>query len=364
MWQAIEQYPARCATQAAATVAVAALLLLSCGPTAVGTGRAPAAPVSAGAGQSAAGASSGAPAAAPLRAAYTTIALSAAPWWMALEGGYFREQGLDATLSHVDPGAAILAALSNGEVEMTFSGGPALVLGHLQGLDTIFIGSTSNTLDTAVFTRPDLRTVEDLRGKTIGVSRLKAITDVAARLGFKRVGLQPDVDVFTRGTGGLAESLAAIETGVTDGASLSVPAMFEAQKRGYHKILDMSDLGVPFLNSGVGTTRKTITQRPELGEPVLRALAQANSRYKTDRDYAVTVLAKYTQMDDLELLGASVDHYRRLWLTDLYPDPQALQAVIDAEEHPAARTARPEDMTDYRFAERLRASGFFEQLPR
>src|SRR5439155_21665695 len=103
------------------------------------------------------------------------------------------------TMSFVDPGAAILAALSNGEVDVTFSGGAALVLGNLQGLDTIFIGSTSNKLDTIVFTRPDIRTPDDLRGKTIGVSRLKAITDAAARVGFRRVGLVPDVDVFTRG---------------------------------------------------------------------------------------------------------------------------------------------------------------------
>ena len=66
--------------------------------------------------------------------------------------------------------------------------------------------------------RPEIQTVEDLRGKTIGVTRLKAITDVAARLAFQRLGLQPDVDVFTRGTGGQAESLAAMEAGALDGA--------------------------------------------------------------------------------------------------------------------------------------------------
>lgn len=298
------------------------------------------------------------------RSAYTTIAAAAAPWWMALEGGYFREQGLDVDLFHVDAGASLLAALNNGDVDVTFSGAPTLALGYLQGMDTMIIGSTSNTLDDIVFTRPEIDTVEELRGKTIGVTKLKAITDVAARVGLRRVGLVPDVDVYTRGTGGLAESLAALETGAVDGASLSVPGVFEARKRGYRELINVTDLDISFMNSGVGVTRRLLAERPELGEPYLRALAQAGSRLKTDREFAVEVMAKWTKMDDRDLLGATVDHYRKIWTVDPYPDPAALQAVLDVEEHPAASTTRPEQIIDARFAEALRQSHFLDQLPR
>src|SRR5579884_2510105 len=216
------------------------------------------------------------------RSADTTISAAAAPWWMAVDGGYFREQGLDVDLVHVDAGASLLAAMTNGDVDITFSGAPTLALGYLQGMETMIIGSTSNTLDDIIFTRPEIDSVEELRGKTIGVTKLKAITDVAARVGLKRVGLVPDVDVFTRGTGGLAESLAALETGAVDGASLSVPGVFEARKRGFRELINVTDLGIPFMNSGVGATRRLLAERPELAEPYLRALAQAVSRLKTD----------------------------------------------------------------------------------
>ena len=56
-------------------------------------------------------------------------------------------------------------------------------MGALQGLDTVIIGSTANVLDGVVFARPEIKSAQDLRGKTIGVTNLKAITDVAARLG-------------------------------------------------------------------------------------------------------------------------------------------------------------------------------------
>jgi NitT/TauT family transport system substrate-binding protein len=333
------------------------------------SGGAPAgAPSGGAAGAPSAPAGSGAPAAstpaAPIksRSGYTTIAAAAAPWWVALEGGYFREQGLDVDLIHLDAGSPLLAALTNGELDVTFSGAPTLVLGTLQGLDTVIIGSTANVLDGVVFTRPEVKTVQDLRGKTIGVTNLKAITDVVARLGVKRLGLEPDVDVFTRRTGGLAESLAALETGAIDAASLNVPAVFEARKRGFTELIDVTKMGIPFLSSAVGATRKTLTEKPELGEPYLRALAQASSRLKTDREFGIQVLGKYTASDDRDLLAETIDYYAPIYAVDLYPELASVQAVLDIEENPAARTAKPEDMVDQRFAAAVRASGFLDQL--
>jgi NitT/TauT family transport system substrate-binding protein len=283
---------------------------------------------------------------------------------VALEGGYFREQGLDVELTHIDAGAALLAAMHNGELDITGGGGPTMVVGYLQGLETMIIGVNTDTLEGSVFVRPEIQTVDDLRGKTIGVNRLKAITDVGARLGLQRLGLQPDVDFFTRGTGGQAEALAAMETGAIDGASLNVPLIFEARKRGFRELVSISDLHVPFIGAGISATKRVLAERPELGDRYLRALAQAKSRLRTDREFAMQVLRKYTAVDDPEVLGATVDYYQPLYVVDSYPTREAVQAVLDAEENPAARTTRPEDLLDHRFAERLRSSGFLDRLPR
>jgi NitT/TauT family transport system substrate-binding protein len=296
------------------------------------------------------------------RSAYTTTSAASTPWWVAKEAGYFEEQGLDVDLQRVDAGATLLAAMRNGEIDITGGGGPSMVVGNLQGLETMIIGVNVDRLEGAVFVRPEIQTVDDLRGKTIGVNRIKAITDINARLGLQRLGLTPDVDFFTRGTGGQAEALSAMETGATDGASLNVPAVFEARKRGYREIVNIGELRIPFISAGISTTRRVIQERPELGEPYLRALAQAKSRIKTDRDYAIQILAKYTLSDDPELLGATVDYYRPLYAVDGYPNREAIQNVLDLEENPAARTARPEDVADTRFADRLRASGFLDNL--
>ena len=321
------------------------------------------APQSAAAGAAAAAPAASAPAAVqPVHAAFTSFSASAAPWWMALEGGYFREQGLDVDLVQIAAGATLLAALQNGDREIVFSGGPSLVLGNVEGLETMIVGSTSSGLDIIVFVRPELQTYDDLRGKTIGAGRPKSITDIAVRLGFKRVGLRPDEDFFVGVTGGLPESLAAMQMGTIDGAALNVPMVFEARRQGFRQILSLSEMQIPFATSAVGATKKTIAARPDVFEPFLRALAQGVSRLKTDREYAIDVLGKYNQSDDRDLLGATVDYTRPLWITDPYPDPAGVQMVIEVEENPAVQGRRPEEFVDARFAERLRQSGFLDSL--
>src|SRR5919199_15111 len=158
---------------AAAGIVVALLVACSSGPTtgesAPARPAAPAAPAAGAPPSAAAPTATSAPAPLKARSAYTSINAVCAPWWMAQEAGYFREQGLDVDLVHIDPGASLAAAIHNGELDVTFAAGPTLVLGYLQGLDLVAIGATSNSLDSVLFARPEVQRVDELRGKIIGV---------------------------------------------------------------------------------------------------------------------------------------------------------------------------------------------------
>jgi NitT/TauT family transport system substrate-binding protein len=338
-----------------------ALLLLACEPSPRGNERG-AAPPPSGPTTEPGAATASPPPLMKARGAFTTYSAASVPWWVALDGGFFREQGLDVELVHVDAGAALLAAMSNGELDITGGGGPGTVLGNLQGLQLYLIGVNLAVLEGELFVRPEIRTLEDLRGKTVGVNRPKAISDVTARMALERLGLQPDVDVFTRGTGGQVEALASMETGTTEAASLNPPFVFEARRRGFRSLVNIGELRIPFIAAGISAHKRVLDERPALGDRYLRALAQAKSRIRTDRELTIQVLGKYTQTDDRDVLSATVDYYAPLYPIDSYPEPVAVQAVLDLEEHPAARTARPEDVVDYRFAERLRSSGFLDGL--
>lgn len=346
-------------------LASATILLAGCSTGLSGTGRAPAPLVPPAAADTGGGAASSAgDGAAPLRgrAAFTAFSPSNMPLWVALEAGYFREQGLDIEITQIAGGPTLLAALRAGELDLASAGGPHIVLGNLQGLETVIIGASSNTIEGSILGRLGMQRVEELRGKTIAITWLNSISDQAARAGLQRIGLQPDVDVAFLASGGYPESLAALEAGVVDGASLADPFVYGPRKRGYPEILNVSAMQIPFALGVVGTSQRVIAERPELPERALRALAQAVHRLQTDRDFGIDILGRYTQMEDRELLGATIDHAAPLFQADFYPSAPAIQAVLDAEEQPAARTARPADVTDYRFVDRLRASGFLDQL--
>jgi NitT/TauT family transport system substrate-binding protein len=330
---------------------------------------APSASAPSGASSSASGSAPAAPvtpaALIPARVAYTTIAAVQSPFWIAFDAGYFREQGLDVPdMNRIDPGATLIAALHSGEVDMVAAGGPSLVLGTLQGLETMIVGSDLDQFEDAISVRPEIKTIEDLRGKTVGVSRLKAISDVAARIALDRLGLKQDVDVFYRGTGGNAESLAAMQQGATEAASISVPALFKAQSLGFPTLVDITAMKILFTNGAIGTVKNTIAERADVVERVLKANAQATARLKSDPEYAMQIIGKYTDIQDPEALRGTYEIYRPIMQVDLYPDRGGLQAVLDAEENPAARTAKPDDVADFRFAERLRQSGFYNNLPK
>jgi hypothetical protein len=93
-------------------------------------------------------------------------------------------------------------------------------------------------------------------------------------------------------------------------------------------------------------------------------MAQAMSRLQTDREFSIQVADKYVPGLDREVLNAALDCFLPLYQPDLCPEAAAVQAVLDLEENPTARTTTPADVTDARYAEQLRASGFLSQLPR
>jgi NitT/TauT family transport system substrate-binding protein len=301
----------------------------------------------------------------PAKIAYTTIAASQAPIWLADAAGYFTEQGLDVgDMNRVDPGATLLAALHNGDLDVAAAGGTSLMLGNLQGLETMIVGSSLDVFEDAIVADPYLTSVEGLRGKTVGVSRLKAISDTAARVGLEKLGLKPDEDVSFRGTGGNAESLAALQQDSVDAASLSVPALFKAESLGFPVLVDITAMHIPYATGTYGATKATIASRPEVIERVLKAVAQGTARFKSDPEYTAQVVKQYTQIQDPTALTKTVEVYRPIFQEDLYPNLEAVQALLDNEEHPAARTAAVTDIVDYQFVDKMRQSGFSSNIPK
>jgi ABC-type nitrate/sulfonate/bicarbonate transport system substrate-binding protein len=316
----------------------------------------------------AAAAAPAAPAAPPpavpvtMRVAYTTASGIIAPVWIAHEAGLFREDGIDSTLQFVTAGAPMSAAVRNGEIDLVVgAGGPSIVQGVFAGVDHVVVGMTGNVLPGAVYAQATIQRPDDLRGGVLAVSRFKAIADIIGRQGLLHLGLEPDRDVAVIQTGGIPEAMAAMETGVVQAAALTSPITLKARQLGFRELIDVAALRVRFMNSTIASTRQQVAADTRPVEGALRALARGIQRYQADPAYTMQVVGQYTGVSDPELLEEDYRANLPTFQDDLAVDPQGVQAVLDLEENPAARTAKFEDFVDLRPLENVRASGFFDR---
>jgi ABC-type nitrate/sulfonate/bicarbonate transport system substrate-binding protein len=133
---------------------------------------------------------------------------------------------------------------------------------------------------------------------------------------------------------------------------------------GFRELVNHAKLGTRSQTSAVATTRAWAGEHPELVERYLRAAIKGAHRLKTDKAFAMQVIAKYTRQSDPRLLGETYDFYRDQWGKDGFPSLEGLQKNIEvaAADIPEAKTARPDQFVDVRFVERIKRSGLIEQL--
>ena len=118
-----------------------------------------------------------------LRVVFTGLAWnSELPFRVALARGFFRAQGLDIQPIFVRGGPAALAALSSGEVDFAEIGGAqAIIRSRARGLDAVIIGAISNAANYQIVGSKSTRTLEEMKGKTVGVTGAGAFSDFAMR---------------------------------------------------------------------------------------------------------------------------------------------------------------------------------------
>jgi ABC-type nitrate/sulfonate/bicarbonate transport system substrate-binding protein len=305
-----------------------------------------------------------APAPEALRTAYTTTSASLAGVWMAKDGGYFAQNGIDAELGFVRAGPEVLAAVSNRELPIAIGGGVEFIGAALEGSDHVMLGGMASTLAVSLYVTPEITSVAGLKDKAIGVSRFGAITHFGAQKILARNNLREGADVAVIQTGGVPESLAAVLSGAVQGAILTPPITLKARQLGLQQLVDTKTLDIPSQGSVVGSTRGFVRERPDLVDRYLTAVIQGIHRLVTDREFGMTVIGRYTQTDDRDVLADAYDYYRDGYQRDLMPTLEGLQEQMDelAEAKPQARTAKPQDFLDLAPLERVKATGLVERL--
>lgn len=280
---------------------------------------------------------------------------------IAREAGYFNDEGLAVELVRVGGSTRIVAALIGGSGQLIHAGEPAVVPAVVQGADAVVIGSISRVNRHHLITRPEIKAVKDLKGKTVGVTTFGSTSDYVLRVILEKHGLDPAKDVSIVQTGGQPEGMAAMASGRIYAQRMSFPLHLKAIQLGMKELLD---LPMEENTGTVITTRSYIAQRRSTVIRFMKAFIRAMHRYKTDKEFAKKVLSKFAQLKDEEILEATWREYAADLQKAPRPTLKGIQQVLDSGLGGKKTDLGAEKLVDLSILDELERSGFIDSIYR
>lgn len=286
------------------------------------------------------------------------------PFWVGREAGLYKQYGLDVDVVFFRGSVIAINALATKDAHFGAFGASSSVLARLGGIDTVLIATATPGLLFYLVTKKEIRNANDLKGKRIGASRPGTDSDLAARVAVQKLGLnEKDVSIISMGTD--SERLSAMTQGIADGTVVTIGGYVAAQKLGFHSILDLSQLNIPYEAASLITTRTLIKENPDSVGKLVKGFLAAIQYAQAHREFTLKVLSKYMRTSDQEVLNASYDYYvGRIIPRTPYVSEKGLQAVIDfvRQRNPQTPAAKVQDFMDNRFIKELDDSGFIKAL--
>lgn len=302
-----------------------------------------------------------------IRMAFTSLSGSMAPPWVAREAKIFNKHGLEVEVIATPSGVEGMNALIAGEVQFLQIAGGTTVSAAVGGADVMIVATTIGTLVQNLVVRPEVETAEQLRGKSLGISRFGTSIDTGARIALRHFGLVPEKDVAIMQIGSIESIVAAMQGNRVQAGILSYPSIGRAKKLGHRVLLDIAALGIPYASTGITTTGKLIREQPDLVRRYVMAQVEAIARMKNDKPYAMSVMGKYLRLGDSELLSEAYDIYTQKYLLKVpVPNVEAVRAVLDelAPRNPKALNEDPKRFFNDSVVRQLESSGFIDRLYR
>ena len=288
--------------------------------------------------------------------------------WIAREAGYFQKQGLDVEIIRIGGSSTVVQGMVAGEIDLAHVGAAAVIEATVAGADLAILAATVRLPLFRLMATSALKSPSDLRGKRVGVTRFGSSSDFLVRWGLtNRWGLAPDREVPLIQVGGMPELLAAAKAGAIDAAILSSPDDLRAVELGWREIADFSTMGLEYMTGTLAATRKYIRTREDVIRRFMRAFVQGIHRMRTDREFTLKTLEKFTRITDRDVLEAM---YRNEVLKGIekvpLPSLNGIQTVLDelASQRPAVKGKRPEEFIEARFVKELQANGLIDALYR
>ena len=288
---------------------------------------------------------------------------SSVVYWVAKEAGIFRKHGLDLDTIFIDGSVRGIQSLVAGDLGYSGAVGTAVINAKLAGADIAIIQSQVNTLPYFIVGNANIKSPEDLKGRTAAVHIPGTAADFAIRLALSKAGIAyKDIKAVT--IGGAPARLSATMNGHTDFTIVSEGEKNQAERSGLKVIIDMAKLRVPFQFNCSVATRKRIRENPDEVRRLVWSLAEAGWYYKTHKEESIKIAQKYTRGVNRAVLDAAYAANVEFLVEDTYPTLEGLRQTLEIQAltDPRATKAKAEDFVELRFVDEMKKAGFVDKL--
>jgi ABC-type nitrate/sulfonate/bicarbonate transport system substrate-binding protein len=299
-----------------------------------------------------------------IRVGQGSVSLQSGLMHIAKERGLFAKHGLVSEIVYIPGGTTNIQVLVSGSLDMSQLSGAPGVAANLEGADIVYILGLLDKLNYQLVTRSEIKSVEQLKGKKLGVSRFGSSADFGLRAVLKRLGIDPVKEVSILQIGDEPARVAAIKSGNIEGTVVNAPFGSEAEKLKLNVIADSVKMDIPFFNTGLLGSRKYLEKQDAKVMNFLRAYLEAIKILKTEREYSVKALAQFTRVPNLKAIQEGYDYFNNQLQPVPYPSLEAMQAVVTqiAETNPKARNVDARNYVSDRYLKRLEEEGFVKKI--
>ena len=284
--------------------------------------------------------------------------------YAALDNGLFEKYGLRVNHIYIRGSGISLAAIATDEVQFLYCAADATIPGMATGIDAKLIGAPLVGLPYVLLTRKDIKSPEELKGKSIGVARPGDLSFRLSRAVLKKFNLS-EADVKLRPIGGSqSERYNAMVQDIVQAIIVTPPLEVRGKRDGFNMIYRLQDLNLPFIYSSLHASAKAIKERPVPVQKFVAAMAEAVQFVEKNPDKAKAAVGNALKQKDSEVLQSSYDAYAKTIVNRrmLVPASQVADAVEVARQTETNIRRKAAEIFDNRFAEDLEKSGFLKEI--
>ncbi|HEY7323052.1 MAG TPA: ABC transporter substrate-binding protein [Candidatus Binatia bacterium] len=302
-----------------------------------------------------------------LKVVITSFDSSNAAIYLPYHTGLYKKYGLNVDLVYIGSSTIALQSLISGQVPISVGSGGTVIRAALGGADLVMVAGFLQTLPYSLVATDKIRRAEDLKGKTVGVSRFGSASDDAARLLLKAISLQPGKDVAIVQLGGFADRAAALSKGAVAAISGPPGTLELLPGGGVHNLVQTSDLATPppfpFIN--LATTKSYLAKNRETVKRALMAQIEGVHYIKNNEEGTKRILGMMTKGATPGYLQAAYDALKKLIEERPLVSREGVNDVIQmelAKRENQGRTLSYEEVADMSLVRELEQEGFLKKI--